>query len=567
MNTRLTRWFDLDQYPSRLDQERGRRFGVLLVVLPVVGIALLGIDLVVYVTNWAPVPAAGVLGMVWLVAVSGLSALLLRQGRLGLAVNVFLFGGFITTAVTLWPYGVTSALGAIIPITVLFVVIIAEWQGALFYTLAVVFYTLFAIWAESAGLLTPALTEAGPRMAVVALMLPIFCFLILGTAGALIGNLNQVTERAEGRLASAGLLYRLGERLAAAPDVRQLFDRAFDVVMDTYGQIELIRIYSLDREAETLTLVASSDAVDIDAVQSAKTWPADQAHKIGRVALSGQFALVSDMSQGEDLPDDQLLAGTRSYLVLPMMVGEALFGVMELQSSRPDDLTLDLVEGLQTMANLVTAAAERARQFRLMQERLDAGAREIGELKMRLARLQQAEALRTGQAWEAYLRDLDMDESLVLNLEDQNVWRDKQWTPALEQAVTQGDVVAVEGPAGPVVGVPIRVAGQVVGAMEFELDSLPSAQQREMARQVGERLGLAADSTRLFAEVQRIAAREVMVNAIGARLQSAHNDVDSALVTAAKGLSQVLRAPRVSVRIGLPEGWLPEPPPDEGGEG
>src|SRR5690606_10176107 len=102
-----------------------------------------------------------------------------------------------------------------------------------------------------------------------------------------------------------------------------------------------------------------------------------------------------------------------------------------------------------------------------------------------------------------------------------------------------------------VVAVPIRVGGEVVGAMEFELERLPSEQEMGVLSQVTDRFGLAAESNRLLFETRRIADREVQVNEIGARLQTA-TDLEGVLVSAAEGLRDTLGAPRVSVRIGLP---------------
>ena len=70
-------------------------------------------------------------------------------------------------------------------------------------------------------------------------------------------------------------------------------------------------------------------------------------------------------------------------------------------------------------------------------------------------------------------------------------------------------------------------------------------------QEVGERLGLAAETTRLFERSQRIAQREALVNEIGTRLQSTSN-IEAALAEAARSLKQTLRADKVAIRLGTP---------------
>jgi len=70
-------------------------------------------------------------------------------------------------------------------------------------------------------------------------------------------------------------------------------------------------------------------------------------------------------------------------------------------------------------------------------------------------------------------------------------------------------------------------------------------------RQVVERLGLAAENTRLFEEAQRIAQREALVNEISARMQVTTN-VEAVVAAATQSLADAFQAPRVAIRLGSP---------------
>ena len=102
-----------------------------------------------------------------------------------------------------------------------------------------------------------------------------------------------------------------------------------------------------------------------------------------------------------------------------------------------------------------------------------------------------------------------------------------------------------------VIAVPVRVRGQVIGAMEFELTDTGnlSPEDLNLMEEVGEQLGLAAESNRLFETSQRVAQREALVNEISTRLQ-ASNNVEMTLNEAARSLRSTLKANRVTIRLG-----------------
>jgi GAF domain-containing protein len=103
------------------------------------------------------------------------------------------------------------------------------------------------------------------------------------------------------------------------------------------------------------------------------------------------------------------------------------------------------------------------------------------------------------------------------------------------------------------IAIPLKIRGQVIGAMEFELgnDGRIDPNDLNLIQEVGERFGLAAENTRLVEESQHIAQREALINEIGSRLQ-ATNNIESTLTEAVRSLSNVLGANRVSIKLREP---------------
>ena len=90
--------------------------------------------------------------------------------------------------------------------------------------------------------------------------------------------------------------------------------------------------------------------------------------------------------------------------------------------------------------------------------------------------------------------------------------------------------------------------------MEFELNANQEFEPEdlELIMEVSERFGLAAENTRLVEESQQTAQREMLINQITGRFQSAQN-VEATLAEAARSLSETLSADKVMIRLGVPQ--------------
>jgi transcriptional regulator with GAF, ATPase, and Fis domain len=154
-----------------------------------------------------------------------------------------------------------------------------------------------------------------------------------------------------------------------------------------------------------------------------------------------------------------------------------------------------------------------------------------------------------GRAWAEYVKGKGKSMGLTVDFEQKSVQNDITWTDTLKGAMETNNVVR----EGNIVSVPLRVRGQVIGAMEFELDENQdfSTEDLELIFEVSERFGLAAENTRLVEESQRIAQRESLINEITSRFQAAQN-VEATLAEAARSLSETLQADKVMIRLGVP---------------
>jgi GAF domain-containing protein len=195
------------------------------------------------------------------------------------------------------------------------------------------------------------------------------------------------------------------------------------------------------------------------------------------------------------------------------------------------------MEVLQAMADQVALAIENARLY--------------SESLQRLAELEQARQRSTIEAWHHYVRGLRarrLESTVgVMPSNEQTAPRES----LREDALAEGRVVVgdpTERDTIPLV-VPIRLRGQLLGAVEWEVPQDEfDLNKIQLAQNLTDQLAVNLENARLFQESQRATQRERLVNEIASRLTS-QNDIDHILQTAVREVGMALRSPQVSVRL------------------
>jgi GAF domain-containing protein len=235
------------------------------------------------------------------------------------------------------------------------------------------------------------------------------------------------------------------------------------------------------------------------------------------------------------------------------MIGDKVIGALDLQSTQAGAFPDRDLPTYQTLADHIAIAIDNARLFDEAQRRLEENRYLVEQSRSALREVERMNMRLTGRAWSEFLQGQQGAVGLLLDFEQNQVLPAADWTDGLKQALDHNRAVQTWGNGRQVLAVPLRVRGQPVGAMEFELDENGRISPEDMAlvEEVSERFGLAVETARLYQESQRSAQREALINEISARLQ-ASNNVESTLNEAARSLQQTLKAKRVAIRLGQP---------------
>ncbi len=355
-------------------------------------------------------------------------------------------------------------------------------------------------------------------------------------------------------------LVKLTEALAARvfehEDLSRLLADTVESIRDEFEDIYHAQVFLIDEAREYAVLRASSGGAGRQLLGRGHRLKVGSQSVIGQVTELGKPVLAANTDIDPIHRRNELLPDTRAELALPMMTPSGIMGALDVQSLQRDPFSPDDIGILQALANQIAIAVENASLLAEQQRAVEENRRLAEQSQHQLAQIQELNRQLTREAWATFVQNQDLSPALTVDFASGTMTPNAEWTPGLSEAIQgrviapAGDAPAAESPAG--IAVPLTVRGQVIGAMEFELENGElNPEQAALVQDVATRLALALESTRLYEEAQRLARREAVINDIGARLQSAVG-MESALVMAAQGLQTVLNAPRIAIRLGMP---------------
>ena len=238
-------------------------------------------------------------------------------------------------------------------------------------------------------------------------------------------------------------------------------------------------------------------------------------HKEARIATETGADVVH--FKNPDLPE------TRSEIALPLLTGEEIIGVLDIQASEPNAFGPGDVETLKVLANQVAVALENARLFSRTQKALE-------EAQTTYRRF-------IAEGWQSFLSE---QETLGYHHDG-----------LIAQPIRTDEAPPADGN---VFNVPLQLQDIPIGEIIIQRTShIPINQdERQLVQAVAERAALALENTRLLESIQKRAAQEKMIGEIGNKIIRSL-DVENILQTALDELGEVLPAADIAIQIRPPD--------------
>jgi GAF domain-containing protein len=359
------------------------------------------------------------------------------------------------------------------------------------------------------------------------------------------GRTEAVEVQREDRLKLATITTQVAQRITRRMALSSVLSSAVDQVRDSYPEIYHVQIFMLDEGGKIARLVASTGEVGRLLMERQHSLPVASQSVIGQVTASGRRVIAYAQAIGGETIHrrNELLPETAVEAAFPLRIGDRVIGALDLQSKNASAFEDDDLPIFQSLADHIAIAIDNARLFEETQRQLAENEQLVERTRQTALEVERLNQQLTGRFWEDFLSRRTDTPALTINFTEHGRKEGADWTPTLKQALRYNHLVQEKQDNAQLIAVPLRVRGQVIGAMEFELDQSGqlSPEDLNLIEEVGEQLGMAAENNRLFEATQRFAQREALVNEIATRLH-----------VAARSLKEALKANRVAIRLGTP---------------
>jgi putative methionine-R-sulfoxide reductase with GAF domain len=183
---------------------------------------------------------------------------------------------------------------------------------------------------------------------------------------SLVTGLEQrVSDRTKALVTSSEVSRRLStilEQDQLVTEVVNQLQRAFDYYH--------VHIYLFDPDQASLVMAGGTGEAGQVMLSRGHKLPRGRG-LVGRAFDTGIPVLVPDVTRAEGWLPNPLLPDTQSELAVPIILGEQVLGVLDVQQNRVEGLKQDDVDLLQTIANQVAIGLQNARAYAETRRRAD----------------------------------------------------------------------------------------------------------------------------------------------------------------------------------------------------
>ncbi len=262
---------------------------------------------------------------------------------------------------------------------------------------------------------------------------------------------------------------------------------------------------------------------------------------VGFVVNQGEPRVAGDVNSDSTHYKNPLLPDTRSEIALPLKVGRRVIGALDVQSVTENAFTSEDVRMLQTIADQLANAVDKARILQQLQDNLN-------ELEVNQQQT-------TRQAWEAHLRNAR--KKFAYRFKNSRLEGNVSETPQAIEAAARGKPVVrvIQSAHGdgttPIttLAVPIKLRNHVLGVVDLHFESSKvSPDLVAIIESTVDRLAVSLDNARLLEEIQLSAERDRLVSDITSKVRSSA-EVDNILRIAAQEIGKSLGASEVVVQL------------------
>ncbi len=155
--------------------------------------------------------------------------------------------------------------------------------------------------------------------------------------------------------------------VSATQDPQAMLQQVVDLTKERFALYHA-HVYMLNDAGDTLELRSGAGDVGRQMVAEKRSIPlAAEQSLVARAARGKEGVIVNDVQQDPNFLPHPLLPETRAEMAVPLLVGDEVLGVLDVQSERVGRFTEEDVRIKTTLASQVAVALQNARQYEEVQ--------------------------------------------------------------------------------------------------------------------------------------------------------------------------------------------------------
>ncbi|MCZ2126932.1 MAG: GAF domain-containing protein [Anaerolineales bacterium] len=309
-------------------------------------------------------------------------------------------------------------------------------------------------------------------------------------------NLDRLTTQLQA-------VAEVGKSITSYRNLSELLQSACFLIHDKFGYYH-VGIFLLDERKQYAVLAAANSEGGQRMLERGHQLKIGETGIVGYVSENLEARIALDVGDDAVFFNNPDLPDTRSEMALPIVSSGQILGVLDVQSVEPNAFVQDDIETLQTLAEQLAIAIQNANLFNETNKALEATRATYGQLSR--------------EAWNYILRTQARVGFLATPPTTIRI-QSETLEDSVSKAIQMGDII--HGGDNLTIGVPVKIRGQVIGAIRLKKSEIADAWSQEeinLAISLADQLSGALESARLYNESQRRAYRESILSDISARI-------------------------------------------------
>ncbi len=186
-------------------------------------------------------------------------------------------------------------------------------------------------------------------------------------AGTVVNTL-QLIQQTQKRAAELETVARVSAATSTTLETERLLQEVVELTKSSFNLYH-VHTYLLDEDEIDLVLTAGSGEIGQKMVTEGHTISLRQERSlVARAARTRQIVMVNDVYSDPGFLPNPLLPETRSEMAIPLIAGDTVLGVLDVQAVEPNRFTNEDVHVQKTLAAQVAVALQNAQMFEATQQ-------------------------------------------------------------------------------------------------------------------------------------------------------------------------------------------------------